>query len=846
MRHSTHLTPLLTGLVFASASAQDVELLGERYGTRVPDGYYETMAREVDAFRFAHGRAMRMRQAVAEATLGGDPGVQPLRSLVPSMVLGSREGPVAGESRIPVVLGLFSDSPQDGGPYDREEIESAYFSENPGTITAYYVEASRGGLELFGDVHDWVRATSTQAQATGGDSGLKAGTVGPFIVQLLQRMGGTDWGAYDNDGPDGLPNSGDDDGFVDALAVLHPNRGAECGGAGSEDRIWSHRWTLSAAAGAPFVTGTPAAGGGTIVIDDYIVQPAVACSGHELNEIGVFTHELGHAFGLQDLYDTDDSDGKHSGAGNWDLMASGAWGCDGQSPARPCHLGAWSKAILGWVDVVLIPDDTDLGVVVLPPVEATGTVYRVDAADESGEYFLLENRQRLGFDLRLPNEGLLVWQVNPSIVAAQWTRNRVNAGRRMGVWLRQADGLDELGKGQGRGDAGDPFPLELPNSQDLENREFHAASSPSARSERGTATGLTLLDVRRIGDDVTFRLTTRLTRLSVRSEGDDGTGGLFRVNGEAIPAAEHTFRSAPFVENSVEAAAGESLADGERRPFRDWLDDASAPRSRMVTTPLVDTTFVARYEGRELELRMEVTGGQNGVAPGSFRTFPASEDLWFAAGASVSIEAVPQTGFDFVGWSGALAGQPNPASVEMVEPLSAGADFVLTYAVPSATLTLTAAVQQDVELIAENGTAPFFWRLTEGTLPDGLNLDILGKLLGVPMEVGTFPLTVQVHDALGLTAVGTLTLDVAEPALSPRQLASPFLTVGPPLDEHHRRFLDRQGNGDGSYDLGDLRAWVLAHPGVRLGAPTRALLARPEPSEIVITILPDTIPGGVR
>jgi hypothetical protein len=70
--------------------------------------------------------------------------------------------------------------------------------------------------------------------------------------------------------------------------------------------------------------------------------------------------------------------------------------------------------------------------------------------------------------------------------------------------------------------------------------------------------------------------------------------------------------------------------------------------------------------------------------------------------------------------------------------------------------------------------------------------------------------------------------------------------VGRPLDVNQRRFLDRQGNGDGGYDLGDLRAWVLAHPDLRLGAPMSAVLARREPSEIVISTVPDMTQGGGR
>jgi len=44
--------------------------------------------------------------------------------------------------------------------------------------------------------------------------------------------------------------------------------------------------------------------------------------------IGVFCHELGHAFGLVDLYDTDNSS---YGTGYWSLMSSGSRVCSGIS-----------------------------------------------------------------------------------------------------------------------------------------------------------------------------------------------------------------------------------------------------------------------------------------------------------------------------------------------------------------------------------------------------------------------------------------------------------------------------------------------------------------------------------
>ena len=49
--------------------------------------------------------------------------------------------------------------------------------------------------------------------------------------------------------------------------------------------------------------------------------------------------------------------------------------------------------MLGWVDVITLDPDVDHGTLTLPPVETSHVVYRVDAQDGSGEYFLLENRQ---------------------------------------------------------------------------------------------------------------------------------------------------------------------------------------------------------------------------------------------------------------------------------------------------------------------------------------------------------------------------------------------------------------------------------------------------------------------
>jgi M6 family metalloprotease-like protein len=825
------------------ALAQDVEMLGRRYGTLPPPSYFQERARNPDAFRFTRGRASNVR--ILEAVRSMEAGTARVSGVAgPARALGPRN-PVSGTYRIPLLLGLFSDSP--APPYTRQEIQTAYFDASSGTVSEYYAEVSGGDLTLVGDARNWARSTThSQSAATQGQSGLVCCGIGDFIKNLISLQIG-DWGSYDNDGPDGLPNSGDDDGYVDALAIMHPTRGAECGGAGGADRIWSHKWNLSDASTnkLPYQTSTVRTGGGFILIDDYFVQGALSCNQSTttrpcapqcMNEIGVFAHEAGHAFGLPDLYDTRFSV-RHSGDGNWDVMSHGTWGCNDRTPERPCHMGAWSKAMLGWVDVITLDPDVDHGTLMLPPVETSHLVYRVDAQDGSGEYFLLENRQDIAgtYDEGLLGEGLLIWQIDANALAERWSSNTVNGFDHMAVWLRQADGADHLGKlVQNAGDAGDPFP------GGSSNTAFHAVSLPSSNSFPGTPTGLTLVDIRDAGNDLQFRALTRLTRLTVRPSGATGSG-LFRVDGATLSGPPpHVVLSPPFTSRTIEAAVGEVVQPGQRFPFLRWNDVPSAPRTRIVSTPLTDTEYEAVYGPLQYQLAipMAVTPPNEGihdVAPGLITTTPPSPDLWFAPGTEVSLSIAPRTGFAFLDWTGDLLGHLNPTTVTLDDPIFGGADFRLTYSVPDRAFAIPAAVAQDIQLVAAEGTAPILWSVVAGSLPPGIDLSGHGRLTGAAVAAGSFPVTVEAADAIGLTDQANIQFDVADPTLPIESLAARFLLSGPALDLLKEAYVDHHGNGNGSYDLGDFRAWVLAHPSLPLSA---SIVSSPRASVVAVPVTP--------
>jgi len=808
------------------AGAQDdVEWLGRIHGTTPPAGYYATKATDSTAFTF--GRAWKARNpSLRVMSTGQVPGAPPrfrfmesgLRvgaETVPQGVLGPPEGVVEGTFRFPLILVYFADTPVPA--YSQPFVQQEFFDGPNGrykTIPEFYAEISGGRVDLRGETFPWQQSILTRAEAVGSNDGLGGGDsrVGELIVETLASLddGSVDWGRYDNDGPDGVPNSGDDDGFVDILAVMHSEWGAECSGGGGGVRIWSHKWRLEGAWGDPFVTTTPAAGGGFIRVDDYAIQPVQACQGGAVNQIGVLAHELGHGFGLPDLYATS---GGHAGIGEWGLMGSGAWGCRGNGPERPCGMSAWSKAVLGWVAVVTLPPGLDYGNLVIEPVETTGTVYRMNVADGSGEYFLLENRQRIGFDEDLHAPGLLIWQIDSDWVAKRWASNSVNSmASHMGVWLRQADGHNDLAstKSGNRGDAGDPFPGSSGNTA------FHVGTVPEARTFGGAPSGLTLVGIAITGSDATARTLTRFQTVSVSVESSLGEEVLL-VDGAEVPLSGYSFSSVPFEEHVITAHGGEGL-NGRRTGFAEWVDAPGEPSQRAWVTGLEDADLVARFGNPETRLRLTLTGGAFGVAPGVVTLTPTvsaePDGWWYPEGTEVALWAEPSIGFDFARWSGAATGQPNPALVQMDAPRDLGVEFDLTYGVSQEGYpALVAGRPAELALLAQDGVAPIEWRLEGGSLPEGLTLREDGVVLGAPLEDGSFIVQVWATDARGLDAGAALVLEVVPPPLPAADLVQPLLGMGEPLSTLEEEYLDASGNRNGVYDLGDFRAFYVRHPG---------------------------------
>ena len=520
--------------------------------------------------------------------------------------------------------------------------------------------------------------------AVDGGWRLKAGRVmADLLLAVLDSAShgpGADtvWNRFDNDGADGLPNSGDDDGVVDLIAFIQPTVDGACGTSG----IWSHRYRISGwNAGQPYLTRTPRRGpggqpipGGFLQVESYTMQSGVGgntgCNGGQIMPIGTVAHETGHAFGLPDFYDTDPNSGTQ-GVGEWSLMGSGNYA----RPSSPSSFDAWSLAWLGWVRIDTLASGTTNTV---SAVQTTGTVYLAGTDNRSIEYFL-ENRQSLASDTAMMNPayarakspGLLIWQVDHDRIDAGMSNNRVNTGTRQGLSLIQADGLNQLRApgSQNRGDTGDPFP------GSTDNHAFGLSTIPTAVDYDEASLDVRFDRIFLLGtESIQFRFVRRIPSL-VASHSPQAR---IRANGVTTTTWREVIAAGDTIQVSSDSL---QLAFDGRSALRflRWSDDGPRMHTIVARSGPPDSL----YADFDVTHRLRVTV----VGPGNVTGNPAAlgAGVFLAADAAVSLVASPSAGAEFVGWRGDTTSRSPALDLEMRQPYDLTALFVLSASIDAGT-----------------------------------------------------------------------------------------------------------------------------------------------------------------
>lgn len=410
---------------------------GTKYVQDESTGLYRKMTDEVTAQR---------RAAVRRAQAQGRQKRMLRKAQASNAFQGTKKGLI--------ILVQFTDSKFKSGHdlalYERIANDENYSGNNfKGSIKDYFKAQSHGMFELDFDVVGICQLQHPYAYYGKNNSQKEDVKPGQMVAEacLWAHEHGINFSKYDWNG----------DGEVDQVFVLYAGHGE----ASYKDAntIWPHMYYLSA---SDYGKSLSLDG---VTVDTYACSSELNGDGN-LDGIGTFCHEFSHCMGFPDLYDT--SYAGWFGMGDFDLMCSGSYNGDSKCPAG---YSAYEKAECGWLtlkDMTNIEQETSI--VGVQPMSADGDAYIIKNKGHEDEYYILENRQKTGWDSYLPASGLMITHVDYNADIWDWNmpntsgkyedangNTKTNDHQRLTIF-RAGKSTDEYG------DASDLYPYGSNNS----------------------------------------------------------------------------------------------------------------------------------------------------------------------------------------------------------------------------------------------------------------------------------------------------------------------------------------------------------------------------------------------
>ncbi len=364
-------------------------------------------AREIGNHRIAPELAARISKAKANISITSEKTPKRLPSI--------------GTSKVFTLLLSFSDYP---GHNDPSVIDSQLFGDGlPAnfpmeSLRNFYRRSSHGLLEIEGATLGWYQTAYPRSDIPETTEGREA-VIREAVLHFNTE--GHDFSQYDNDG----------DGVVDYFLVVWsgPHQG------------WAEFWWgyQTSYRDGSFEVDQTRLGTYSWQWEAYDFPGAF--------DPTVTIHETGHALGLPDYYDYDDSMGPGGGVGGLDQM-DGNWG----------DHNCFSKWLLGW----LTPEIHNAGssqISLTPAYQETDAVVLMTGElmeNPYGEYFMVEHRRREGNDATHPADGLLIWHIDARVdERGRFLYDNSYAEHKL-IRLMEADGLEEIPRG-GRANEGDYY-----------------------------------------------------------------------------------------------------------------------------------------------------------------------------------------------------------------------------------------------------------------------------------------------------------------------------------------------------------------------------------------------------
>jgi len=388
------------------------------------------------------------------------------------------------------------------------------FDGNPGSVNHYWNEISFGTVTVTGEYLPGLYELPSASSSYTGN----LDTYIEDVLDLVDNDPSVDFSRFDNDGPDTVPGTADDDGYVDFIVLMPLSR--------DRDFIREDATGLAGLGTIEtYYTNDLNARGHNIKIDQ--VSGCIVTGQNRHQAVGLLCHEYCHFHGALDLYDLawDNGSTDSAGIGYWGLMSWGLLGWNGvvepSGPVAPCAFTRFIIGCIGASNANLV----DLygihrGVRIRDAGLPDGTVYRIWVSER--EYFLIEHRRNDGtyYDRLIPRNGLLIWHIRTQVnVNSDETRKLcdlecadgcyTDAGYPQGTApdaLHGGDNLDfyahesaySSSHGGNLGDATDVF-------DGVTYTRFGPDTNPSsAMNEGGVYTGLDIFNIHPDGVEMVF------------------------------------------------------------------------------------------------------------------------------------------------------------------------------------------------------------------------------------------------------------------------------------------------------------------------------------------------------
>lgn len=312
----------------------------------------------------------------------------------------TRASSYMGKKRCLILLAQFSDKKftmnDPKAFYNRVANEPGFSEGNfKGSVADYFKAQSNGKFEMNFDVMG-PYTLGEQAFYGKNEGGQQDVNVQAMISGCLGKAAaeGIDFSPYDWDG----------DGQMEMVFVVYAGRGEATGG--GDNTIWPHKGRM---------TNPVKCGNKTLI--NYACSNELSTS-NEVDGIGTICHEFSHCFGYPDAYDTNYT-GLY-GMGTWDLMCQGNYNGNGFTPAG---YTAYEKYAAGWITPIELKENTSVSG--MKPLAEGGDAYIFKNPNNSDEYYLIENRQKKGWDAGLAGSGIIINHIDYNLKA--WNYNTPNS-----------------------------------------------------------------------------------------------------------------------------------------------------------------------------------------------------------------------------------------------------------------------------------------------------------------------------------------------------------------------------------------------------------------------------------